>query len=114
MLLRLPWADCFPCSCEETGGNAAPASLLQQGKGRWNRHSYSSRGANTISHKSGESPTPGYQNQTSCPAFAPHTYFCDQGLGQALDTDSDKNLCKEKFKQNNLVPDARLRGAGGM
>lgn len=108
MLLRLPWADCFPCSCEETGGNTAPASLLQQGKGRWNRHSYSSRGANTISHKPGGLTTPGYQNQTSCPAFASHTYFCGQGPGQALDTDSDKTLCKEKFKRNNLVPNARF------
>lgn len=65
MLLRLPWADCFPCSCEETDGNAAPASLLQQGKGRWNGHAYSSRGANTISHKPVDPTTPGYQNQTS-------------------------------------------------
>lgn len=35
---QLPHADCFPCSCEERG-NATSASLLQQGKGRWNRHS---------------------------------------------------------------------------
>lgn len=47
---RLPQADCFPCSCDKRG-NTASAPLLQQGKGRWNRHATLNQGINTISHK---------------------------------------------------------------
>lgn len=74
---QLPQADCFLWSHEGRGGNAAPAPLRPQGKGRQNRLSTLKQGLQTAQHK--PVALPSKLLEPVCPAFVPPTSIW--GLG---------------------------------
>lgn len=74
---QLPQADCFPWSHEGSGGNAAPAPLRPQGKGRQNRLSTLKQGLHTTQHK--PVALPSQLLEPICPAFVSPTSIW--GLG---------------------------------
>lgn len=74
---QLPQADCFPWSCEGRGGNATPAPLRPQGKGRQNRLSALKQGLHATQHK--PVALPSQLLEPICPAFVSPTSIW--GLG---------------------------------
>lgn len=97
--VRLPWADCFLCSCEGRGGNAAPPSRYDGvGKVEHPPHQHKPGGPPT--------PTPAARTRPSVLHLPLTPVSSAPGPGQALDTDPDTAICK-KFQQNSLVPNGR-------
>lgn len=110
--VQLPWADCFPCSYERRGGNAAPAPPAA-GEGEAEQALPAQAGAPHHPHP----PTHATSLVGPPPLVArarPPALHLPLIPVSRVPGDPDKTLCKEKLKQNTLVLDARSWHGGGL